>query len=94
MDQETEILVRQKISQLTIVNVISEVAERYGIKVFAVGGFVRDIILGRERNDLDILVIGDGTDFAKKIAAELGIANVTYFKNFGTAHFHYNGNEY
>ena len=54
-------------------DVISRVAERDKVNVYAVGGFVRDLILNRERNDLDILVIGSGTDFAKSVADELGI---------------------
>jgi tRNA nucleotidyltransferase/poly(A) polymerase len=90
MNKELEILIKQKVTELEIVKVIYNIANRENIEVYAVGGFVRDIILDRERNDLDILVIGSGTDFAKKVAADLGIANVTYFKNFGTAHFEFN----
>ncbi|HEX9251338.1 MAG TPA: CCA tRNA nucleotidyltransferase [Ignavibacteriaceae bacterium] len=91
MNQGSEILVKEKISQLEIVNAISSTAERENVKVYAVGGFVRDIILNRDRNDLDILVIGSGPDFAKSAAEKLGISNVSYFKNFGTAHFEYSG---
>ena len=87
MNNELEILIKEKISDLKILDVISRVAERDKVSVYAVGGFVRDLILNRERNDLDILVIGSGTDFAKSVADELGITNVSYFKNFGTAHF-------
>ncbi len=89
MNNELEILIKEKISSLKIVDVISKVAERDKVSVYVVGGFVRDLILDRERNDLDILVIGSGTDFAKSVAEELGIMNVSYFKNFGTAHFEY-----
>ncbi len=87
MNNELEILIKEKISDLKILDVISRVAEKDKVNVYAVGGFVRDLILNRERNDLDILVIGSGTDFAKSVADELGITNVSYFKNFGTAHF-------
>lgn len=89
MNNELEILIKEKISDLKILDVISRVAELDKISVYAVGGFVRDLILNRERNDLDILVIGSGTDFAKSVADELGVTNVSYFKNFGTAHFDY-----
>jgi tRNA nucleotidyltransferase/poly(A) polymerase len=91
MNQEIENLIREKIVNLKIIDVISRVSEINKIEVYAVGGFVRDIILNRERNDLDILVIGSGTDFARNVAEELGIINVSYFKNFGTAHFEYQG---
>ena len=87
MKNELEILIKEKISDLKILDVISRVAEKDKVNVYAVGGFVRDLILNRERNDLDILAIGSGTDFAKCVADELGITNVSYFKNFGTAHF-------
>lgn len=91
MNQELEILIKQKISYLKVIDVISRIAERDNVKVYAVGGFVRDIFLNRERNDLDILVIGSGLDFAKNVADELRIENVSYYKNFGTAHFDYQG---
>ncbi|MBK7629620.1 MAG: HD domain-containing protein [Ignavibacteriales bacterium] len=91
MNKELEILIKQKVTELEIMKTIYNIANRENIEVYAVGGFVRDIILNRERNDLDILVIGSGIDFAKKVAEELRIANVTYFKNFGTAHFEFKG---
>jgi tRNA nucleotidyltransferase/poly(A) polymerase len=91
MNQEIEKLILEKISALEIINVISQTAEEKNIKVYAVGGFVRDIILNRERNDLDILVIGSGPAFAENVADKMGITNVSYFKNFGTAHFEYQG---
>ena len=91
MKKNIEILIKEKISSLKIIEVISEIAEQEKTDVYAVGGFVRDIVLNRERNDLDILVIGSGTEFAKKVANELSIKNVAYYKNFGTAHFDYSG---
>lgn len=91
MNQELELNIKEKISHLKVIDTISKVAELVDVNVYAVGGFVRDIILNRERNDLDILVIGNGTDFAKNVADGLGITNVSYFKNFGTAHFDYQG---
>lgn len=57
--------------------------------IFIVGGFVRDIILGREKYEIDFLVTGNGTEFAKHYAAKLGINKISVFQNFGTAHFRY-----
>ena len=37
-----------------------------GWEVYAVGGFVRDILLGRPNLDLDLVVEGDGIAFAKE----------------------------
>ncbi len=58
-------------------------------KVYIVGGFVRDKILGRERNEIDFLVTGSGIDFVKKFSQKLGVEKISIFKNFGTAHFNY-----
>lgn len=91
MNHNLEILIKQKVSHLKVVDVISQIAERDKVQVYAVGGFVRDVILNRERNDLDVLVIGSGIDFAKNVADKLKIENVSYYKNFGTAHFDYQG---
>ena len=45
------------------------------LNVYAVGGFVRDIMLSRpatEYDDVDLVVEGDGIAFAKELAARLG----------------------
>ena len=87
MPLKKQISFSDKISHLAIIKTISEVAEKENKKTYAVGGFVRDIILNRKRSDLDILVVGSGIDFAKSVAEKLKIKNVNYYKNFGTAHF-------
>ena len=66
-------------------------AEEINQKVYIVGGFVRDKILGRERNEIDFLVVGDGIEFVKKFADKLKVKKISVFKNFGTAHFNYKG---
>ncbi len=37
------------------------------ISAYVVGGYVRDMLLGRSSNDIDIMVEGDGIEFAKKL---------------------------
>ncbi|GJQ61845.1 MAG: tRNA nucleotidyltransferase [Melioribacteraceae bacterium] len=69
--------------------IASEVAAECGTRLYIVGGFVRDIILGRPRNEIDFLVLGQGITYAQKLAGKLGVTKVTIFKNFGTAHFRY-----
>lgn len=78
-----------EIKNIPIVSTITEAAKENSIEVFMVGGVVRDLILKRERSDLDFLVIGDSLKFAEKVANKLGIQKVTKFRNFGTAHFIY-----
>lgn len=59
--------------------------------LYLVGGFVRDIILNRDRDEMDFLVVGNGPDFAQQLAHSLGVKDISIYKNFGTAHFVYNG---
>ena len=66
-----------------------ELADELNFSVYLVGGFVRDIILNRARNDIDFLVIGDVKLYSQKFANKLGIENVVIYKNYGTAHFNY-----
>ncbi len=82
--------IAEHISKLKFLKLASEVAENSNTEIFIVGGFVRDIILKRSRADIDFLVIGDGLNFAQKIAHLLKVKDVKYFRNFGTAHFNYN----
>lgn len=71
----------------SFLNIASKVADDVNQKVYIVGGFVRDTILKRSRNEIDFLIIGDGLKFANTFAKKLGVKNVTVFKRFGTAHF-------
>ena len=52
--------------------VVRAVAAREGAAVFAVGGFVRDLLLERPNEDLDLVVEGDGLGFARALASALG----------------------
>ena len=75
-----------------IFRVVSEVAAERGVRAFVIGGFVRDCFLGCPRSDIDIVVEGSGIDFARAVGKRIK-ANVTYFKNFGTAMLHFGGDE-
>jgi tRNA nucleotidyltransferase (CCA-adding enzyme) len=63
---------------------IGQVADEIGYGAYAVGGFVRDLFLYRNDEDLDIVIEGDGIAFAKKYAALAG-ARVHTHEKFGTA---------
>ena len=43
-----------------------------GVKSYLVGGFVRDVLLGRDTADIDIAVVADALEIAPKIAATVG----------------------
>lgn len=80
----------QKYFKDSIFQIISETAEDKQTKAFVIGGYVRDLILGRPTNDLDIVSESDGIEFAKAIADKLpGKPKVTVFKRFGTAMLRY-----
>lgn len=48
------------------------VADTVGIPVYLVGGMVRDLLLGRPNEDVDLVVEGNGIDFAHALAAYAG----------------------
>ncbi len=56
-------------------------------KSFVVGGWVRDLILGVESDDIDIVVEGNGIAFAKRFSKFIGMKSesVVVFERFGTA---------
>ncbi len=60
------------------------VGDEVGTKVYAVGGFVRDLLLREENLDVDLVVEGDGIAFAEELARRLA-AKVTSHRTFGTA---------
>ncbi|MDP2175702.1 MAG: HD domain-containing protein [Bacteroidota bacterium] len=69
---------------------IGQLADDNQQEIYLIGGFVRDSILMRESDDIDIVVIGKGIDFAKIVAQALDGAQLNFFPNFGTAHINYN----
>ena len=76
-----------------IFKIISQVAEEMQVKAFVIGGFVRDLLLNRDnKQDIDIVILGSGIDFAHLVAAKLeGDIQVKFFKNFGTAMLNFHG---
>lgn len=73
-------------------NKIKDIAKKENEQVYLIGGYVRDIILKRSlKNDIDVMVVGNGPLFATKVAESLRVDHVDLFKTFGTAHFTYRG---
>ena len=70
---------------ISILKLVGKIGEDEGLEVYAVGGIVRDLIMGVNLNDLDIMVVGDGIQFARKVAKKLNIKKVVKFERFGTA---------
>src|SRR5690606_17170079 len=71
--------------QYPIFSLLSDVAEAAQVECYVVGGYVRDRIMDRDfRNDIDVVVVGSGVDFATRVGSRLDI-KVAVYKNFGTA---------
>lgn len=78
--------------ELSILKDISAAAESVGVDAYAVGGYVRDKLLGRPCKDIDIVCVGSGIELAKATASRFKPApKVAVFKNFGTAMMKVNG---
>jgi poly(A) polymerase len=71
-----------------VFSVISKLAAEYNLEVYVIGGFVRDLLLSRPSNDIDIVVVGNGIAFAENLAKKLK-TKPSIFKNFGTASLKY-----
>lgn len=54
-----------------LLQLVGEVAQKLAFRAFAVGGFVRDLLLKQPNLDLDVVIEGDGIIFAKALAAKL-----------------------
>ena len=72
-----------------ILKIIGEVADQARIAVWAVGGFVRDKLLNKSVKDIDFAVVGDGPEFAKRVAEALNTRSIVIYPKFGTAMVHH-----
>ena len=72
-----------------ILKEIGYVADSLNYECYVVGGFVRDLILNRDNDDIDVVVVGKGVDIAKAYVNYLRnngqSAKYSLFENFGTA---------
>jgi tRNA nucleotidyltransferase/poly(A) polymerase len=76
-----------------IFKVASQIVTENNLQAYVIGGYVRDLIIGRPSKDIDIVVIGNGLELAKKCAEKLRVKKVSTFERFGTAQFVYKGIE-
>lgn len=68
---------------------LGEASALLGQPAYFVGGYVRDMMLGRPNHDIDIVTLGSGVELAREVARALGRLRVNQFKNFGTAQLVY-----
>ncbi len=83
-----------KILDKEIFHKISESADALGLECYVVGGYVRDLFLERQSNDIDVVVVGSGIKVADSLRQSLGKkAHISVFRNFGTAQVKYKDTE-
>jgi tRNA nucleotidyltransferase (CCA-adding enzyme) len=68
----------------TLLGELGQIGDRLGIGVYAVGGFVRDLLLHKDNLDIDIVIEGDGIEFAREIEKVME-CRVRLHERFGTA---------
>ncbi|MBS3976944.1 MAG: CCA tRNA nucleotidyltransferase [Syntrophomonadaceae bacterium] len=82
--KNTRVTMRNLAPQLLdVLLIFSRLADQLGIKAYLVGGAVRDLLLNIPSLDVDIVVEGDGIDFAHNIKRFLD-AEVVDHERFGT----------
>ncbi|WP_027621262.1 CBS domain-containing protein [Acetivibrio clariflavus] len=70
---------------LNVLKSAGKMADDEGYSAYVVGGFVRDLILGVENLDIDIVIEGDAVAFAQKFASQIN-AKITVHEKFQTAY--------
>jgi len=71
--------------QLPVFQIIRDLADKEKVECYVIGGYVRDSVMKRPfKNDVDIVVVGSGIDFATKLGEALH-TKVTVYRSFGTA---------
>ncbi|MCX7877545.1 MAG: CCA tRNA nucleotidyltransferase [Ignavibacteria bacterium] len=68
-----------------LINAIAESARQKSVEAYIVGGFVRDLLLGKTSQDIDISVIGDAVSFAEEFCKKYSFKLSAVYKKFGTA---------
>ncbi|WP_158796843.1 CCA tRNA nucleotidyltransferase [Pedobacter sp. L105] len=71
-----------------VFKVLADIAAENHIEAYIIGGYVRDIFLNRPSKDIDIVVLGNGINFAE-LAGKALKSKVAVFKSFGTAMLKY-----
>ena len=72
-----------------IFHTVGSVADGMGRECYVVGGYVRDMIIGRHSKDIDFVTVGSGIELAKNVAEAMGPdTNLAIYRNYGTAQVH------
>lgn len=70
-----------------VFGIIANQADALGVRAYVIGGYVRDLVLGRPSKDIDVVCVGSGIALAEAVGRALGVP-VSVYPNFGTAALH------
>ena len=74
-----------KITQ-KIFRTVGYAADSIGRECYIVGGYVRDLIIGRSSKDIDFVTVGSGIELAEAVGRELGPkTHIAVYRTYGTA---------
>ena len=80
-----------------IFKIVSDCGDKLEYPTYVVGGWVRDLIINRNKTytDIDFVCVGSGIKLCQEIKKKLGDkAKYQVFKNFGTAMINFEGETY
>jgi len=73
-----------------VFSLVGSVADRLSRPCYVVGGYVRDLLIGRPSKDIDFVTVGSGIELAEAVAPAVSRrARVNVFRTYGTAQIHH-----
>ena len=66
-----------------------KIASENNKQIYVVGGFIRDLFIQKTPVELDLMIIGDGIEFAQILAKDLKVRKIVPFEQFSTAKIPY-----
>ncbi|MEE9166374.1 MAG: HD domain-containing protein [Candidatus Neomarinimicrobiota bacterium] len=82
-------LIEDDKERFPLLKMAGELGDETDTDAYVVGGYVRDLLMNRPLSDIDLMVVGDGIEFAREFAHRLGVRKIVPFKDFGTAEIPY-----
>lgn len=72
-----------------VFSLVGSTADSIGRPCYVVGGYVRDLIIGRPSKDIDFVTVGSGIELAEAVAAAIGPkTHIAVYRTYGTAQVH------
>ena len=68
-----------------ILDLAGNIGKEMNMPTYVVGGYIRDLLINKKTNDIDIMVEGDALKFANEFANKLNVDTVVEYAEFSTA---------